>query len=220
MIFNLVFKISSKTDEFSINSSTKNNAKKNGTCFFKPNYGNKNIYSQMGSKLNEYLLEQERKRELEESSKKQESFAQTESVKQTHLVKEKADSSIYEDQNSDLKSSRIENVPFGKLSSINKWSAESKELQMSSGNASLRESMKRNVFKNRTTLKEELVISEQFQTKVPDYFTRKNFDLMRIVEDQVKLDKFLLKIFYKQKLIKTILLFSTVKKKNKNLKKT
>ena len=57
---------------------------------------------------------------------------------------------------------------------------------MSSGNASTRESMKRNIFKNRTTLKEELVISEQFQTKVPDYFTRKNFDLMRIVEDQVR----------------------------------
>ena len=79
----------------------------------------------MGIKLNEILFEQERTRELEENIKKQESLAHTESAKQSYLVKEKADSSIYEDQNSDLKSSRIENVPVGKLSSINKWSAES-----------------------------------------------------------------------------------------------
>jgi hypothetical protein len=41
------------------------------------------------------------------------------------------------------------------------------------------------VLKKRTTLKEELVISNQFQNKIPEYFNRKNYDLMRIVEDQV-----------------------------------
>ena len=39
--------------------------------------------------------------------------------------------------------------------------------------------------KKRTTLKEELIISNQFQNKIPGYFNRKSFDLMRIVEDQV-----------------------------------
>ena len=39
--------------------------------------------------------------------------------------------------------------------------------------------------KHRTTLKEEIEINQQFQQKIPKYFVRKNFDLMRIVEDQV-----------------------------------
>ena len=37
----------------------------------------------------------------------------------------------------------------------------------------------------RTTLREEIVMNELFQFKVPDYYTRKSYDLMRIVEDQV-----------------------------------
>jgi hypothetical protein len=47
----------------------------------------------------------------------------------------------------------------------------------------------RNILKQfkRTTLKEEIIISEQFQNRIPDYFTRRNLDLMRIVEDQVKI---------------------------------
>lgn len=39
--------------------------------------------------------------------------------------------------------------------------------------------------KNRTALKEEITIHNNFRTRVPNYFDRKNFDLMRIVEDQV-----------------------------------
>lgn len=39
--------------------------------------------------------------------------------------------------------------------------------------------------KNRTTLQEEINMSNQFQVRVPGYFSRKNIDLMRIVEDQV-----------------------------------
>ena len=39
--------------------------------------------------------------------------------------------------------------------------------------------------KKRTTLREEILIHNQFQNKVPSYFDRKNFDLLRIVEDQV-----------------------------------
>jgi hypothetical protein len=39
--------------------------------------------------------------------------------------------------------------------------------------------------KKRTTLREEILIHNQFQNKVPSYYDRKNFDLLRIVEDQV-----------------------------------
>lgn len=39
--------------------------------------------------------------------------------------------------------------------------------------------------KKRTTLRDEIIISNQFRMKVPGYYERKNFDLMRIVEDQV-----------------------------------
>lgn len=38
----------------------------------------------------------------------------------------------------------------------------------------------------RTTLKEELLISSLFDIKVPNYYERKNIDLMRIVEDQYR----------------------------------
>ena len=41
--------------------------------------------------------------------------------------------------------------------------------------------------KQRTTLREEIALSDQFEKKVPNYFTRKNIDLMRIVEDQVRI---------------------------------
>lgn len=40
--------------------------------------------------------------------------------------------------------------------------------------------------KKRTTLRDEIIISNQFKMKVPGYYERKNFDLMRIVEDQVR----------------------------------
>lgn len=37
----------------------------------------------------------------------------------------------------------------------------------------------------RTTLRDEILLAQVFQNKVPGYFQRKNYDLMRIVEDQV-----------------------------------
>ncbi|CAF0711837.1 unnamed protein product [Brachionus calyciflorus] len=40
--------------------------------------------------------------------------------------------------------------------------------------------------KKRTTLRDELVLSNQFENKVPNYYERKNIDLMRIVEDQYR----------------------------------
>lgn len=95
-------------------------------------------------------------------------------------------STFYEDY--DLKSSRFENLPIGKLTSVNKLASESKG--ESSGIQSTRESFKR-VHKQtkRTTLKEEILLNEQFQNKIPDFYTRKNVDLMRIVEDQVNFDR-------------------------------
>jgi len=92
-------------------------------------------------------------------------------------------SSLYEDY--DLKSSRFDSLPIGKLTNVNKWSAGSKEV--SSAHLSTRESYSKvdKLNKKRTTLREEILINEQFQNKIPDFFTRKNVDLMRIVEDQV-----------------------------------
>lgn len=57
--------------------------------------------------------------------------------------------------------------------------------------------------KNRTALKEEITIHNNFSTRVPNYFDRKNFDLMRIVEDQVILliIKLILKFFGKNNFI-------------------
>jgi hypothetical protein len=40
--------------------------------------------------------------------------------------------------------------------------------------------------KKRTTLQDEITLSNQYQIKIPNYYNRKNFDLMRIVEDQVR----------------------------------
>ena len=39
--------------------------------------------------------------------------------------------------------------------------------------------------KKRTTLKEEIEIRKQYEKTVPNYYVRKGYDLMRIVEDQV-----------------------------------
>ena len=85
-----------------------------------------------------------------------------------------------------LETSRFENLPIGRLTSVNKWSAHSKEIA-SSRKTSAKELNRQAVkeVKKRTTLREEIVLSEQFQNKVPDFYTRKNIDLMRIVEDQV-----------------------------------
>ncbi len=50
--------------------------------------------------------------------------------------------------------------------------------------------------KKRTTLREEITISSQFQLKVPQYYERKSVDLMRIVEDQVRKVCFFKLIFF------------------------
>lgn len=42
-----------------------------------------------------------------------------------------------------------------------------------------------NYNKKRTTLKEEIELKQTFEQNIPDYFTRKGYDLMRIIEDQV-----------------------------------
>ena len=42
-----------------------------------------------------------------------------------------------------------------------------------------------NFNKKRTTLKEEIDIKQHFEQNIPNYYTRKEYDLMRIVEDQV-----------------------------------
>jgi hypothetical protein len=44
---------------------------------------------------------------------------------------------------------------------------------------------KQNFNKKRTTLKEEIDIKQNYEQNIPNYHTRKNYDLLRIVEDQV-----------------------------------
>ncbi len=165
-----------------INGTSKRNT---GAIFNKPNYGHENIYFQMGKRLNEIIIQQQQQQLQEQQEQQKISLKNNEStstkIENVNKLNQNSDS-LYE-QNSDLKSSRFENLPIGKLANANKWSAESKELS----SPSIRESVKRVNLKNRTTLKEELIISEQFMQKVPDYKTRKNLDLMRIVEDQVSI---------------------------------
>jgi hypothetical protein len=81
-----------------------------------------------------------------------------------------------ENDESEAKSLKFENVPYG--APINSAHVPATNTNNSStGNS--------NANKKRTTLKEEIIIHQQYKINVPDYFNRKNFDLMRIVEDQV-----------------------------------
>ena len=80
--------------------------------------------------------------------------------------------------NDDIKSLKFEHVPYGTIHSSKNPTT------FSSGVNSNKEIF---VPKKRTTLKEEIIIHNQFKVQVPTYFSRKNFDLMRIVEDQVSI---------------------------------
>lgn len=178
-----VGQISSKTEEF----SHQNKSKKAFSSFSKPNHGNENIYFQMAKKINDTLVENELDQKKVTNISDFVEQKNTNSTKvnaSSKIIKNQSNSSDYEDNG--LKSSRFENLPIGKLINYNKWSANSKDL--SSRNPSMRENYVKpgNNIKKRTTLKEEIIISVQFQRKIPDFCTRKNVDLMRIVEDQYR----------------------------------
>lgn len=79
--------------------------------------------------------------------------------------------------NEDTKSIKFENVPYGTIHSSKN------PTNFSSAVNSNKDAIY--VPKKRTTLKEEIIIHNQYKMNVPTYFDRKNFDLMRIVEDQV-----------------------------------
>lgn len=147
---------------------------------FKLNNEDKNIYCQMAKRFSE-LIVQEEKKEFENALNQKKDIQ----IKSDNHLKlnEKLDSSFYDDKND-----KFEDVPYGRLDSKAKASA-------STGNGFDSRSEKHNnsVKKTRTTLKEEIEISQQFATKIPKYHVRKKFDLMRIVEDQVKCFKFKIK---------------------------
>lgn len=188
----VIFQITSNNDE---QLSLSSKGRRAATYFTKPNHGNQNIYSQMAKKINQSLVEYELEQaKLLSDENQQLQEATSRQAKERVVVKSEHLTSTVDDNNdlTDLKSSRFENLPIGKLTNVNKWSAHSKEM------ASSRKSSARNMssrpqmpnghkeVKKRTTLREEIVLSEQFQNKVPDFYTRKNIDLMRIVEDQYR----------------------------------
>ena len=86
----------------------------------------------------------------------------------------------------DAKSLKFENVPYG--AAINSAKNPATITTTTTTNSSNHHLNKGEYsLKKRTTLKEEIIIHNQFKVTVPTYFNRKNFDLMRIVEDQVSL---------------------------------
>ena len=76
------------------------------------------------------------------------------------------------------------NTKLDEIDDGNLLSSRSKLLDLSTELGPV-ESKSSNFNKKRTTLKDEITISEQYSNKVPSYNKRKNFDLLRIVEDQV-----------------------------------
>jgi hypothetical protein len=138
---------------------------------FKLENENKNIFCQMARRLTELIIQEEKKETENNINKKKEI-----KIKQDIHSKlaEKLESSFYDEKADD--SLKFENVPFGSMNGIAVNSASPNEINYK----------KDKIKKNRTSLKEEIEISQQFQQKIPKYFIRKNFDLMRIVEDQVK----------------------------------
>ena len=179
-----VGQIATNTEEF---ATCMNKSKKSTSNFSKPNHGNINIHFLMAKKITDTLTEYEEQRKTESmSSEKQLRQPQVVKIVTEKTTKNPTDSST-ENDDYDLKSSRFENLPIGKLTNINKWSANSREV--SSRDPSKMDKIYKNTksTKKRTTLKDEIILSDQFQNKIPDFATRKNVDLMRIVEDQVKL---------------------------------
>ncbi len=154
------------------NPVTSNQLNKNGILnlvAFKLNNENKNIFCQMAKRFTELIVEEE-KREAE-SILNQKKEIKIKSDLQSKLS-EKLGSPFYDEKIEDNNSIKFENVPYGRLEAKSKPSLVSTQQE-------------KKLKKNRTTLKEEIEISQQFQQKIPKYFVRKNFDLMRIVEDQV-----------------------------------
>lgn len=78
------------------------------------------------------------------------------------------------------KSLRFEDIPYGDLNNADSHptTANVKERRMD-------QTVEFVDSKKRTTLRDEILLNSQFKVKVPGYFERKNFDLLRIVEDQV-----------------------------------
>lgn len=105
---------------------------------------------------------------------------------------------------------------FDEIDDDNLLSSRSKFLDLSTELGQV-ETRPNNFNKKRTTLRNEITISDQYNFKVPSYNKRKNFDLLRIVEDQVS---FLIKIISNLFLFYCLKIFSIGKKKGKNLKKT
>lgn len=88
------------------------------------------------------------------------------------------------------KSIKFEDIPYGRMAD----NEENNENNMSSypttANPTRNETSRKKLdlfhdAKKRTTLRDEITISNQFQMKIPSYYERKKFDLRRIVEDQV-----------------------------------
>jgi hypothetical protein len=180
-----VGQIASKNEQSTTFKST-SSTKKPSTFARLNTTSEENIYFKIAKKLNDRMITYDLERNSSSSSKqypggKEQLVTKQPAVQKLNNIQ--TNSSLYEDY--DLKSSRFDSLPIGKLTNVNKWSAGSKEV--SSAHPSTRESYSKvdKLNKKRTTLREEILINEQFQNKIPDFFTRKNVDLMRIVEDQV-----------------------------------
>ena len=171
---------------------------------FKMSNESKNIYCQMAKRFSELII-QEEKREVENlMNQKKEIRIKSD----THSkLNEKLESSFYDEKNDDVNSMKFESLPYGRMDSKMKKSA--------STNYFYRDKQLEKCRKNRTTLKEEIEISQQFQQKIPKYFTRKNFDLMRIVEDQVYYYKIETLLFLNNQFFITIFLFLKYRKEEK-----
>jgi len=164
------------------------------TAFVKVNDETKNIYCQMAINLlhsieikdNEFSTRMNTHRDLP-TKQTQHQHHPTAQLTSRSRPPHKADSNTKQtswSNNDEAKSMKFENVPYG--AAIN--SAKVANTNSSTNNSNL------NKDKKRTTLKEEIIIHNQYKVNVPNYFNRKNFDLMRIVEDQVKI--IFIKVFF------------------------
>lgn len=124
----------------------------------------------MSTRINDSIMDYELQKENEALSAKNSSN------------KKKANQSQSSTEDTELNSYRYKTLPTSKLTD-NKWSTTSKELD----SPSVRDMFKKvGNSKKRLTLREEIKLSEQFEKKIPDFYSRKSINLMRIVEDQVR----------------------------------
>jgi len=180
-----VGQISSNTDEF---TAFKYSSLKKKISNFRPCNTDENFYFKIARKLHNRTIVKNQETDLSDSSrlcpdKKKLSAAKKPTNQKLNDIQ--TNSSLYEDY--DHKSSRFDNLPIGKLTYVNKSSIGSKEVSSAYPSSRGSYSKADKQVNKRTTLKEEIMINEQFQNKIPDFFSRKNVDLMRIVEDQVKI---------------------------------